>query len=79
MVINHSIAPTYVIDDMFDWLNADKSNFLFSERISMAADLYKFSNLSNFAYTNVVSGFTEQAKQRMIGKVLNTIATVLSK
>lgn len=75
--INPSIGPTYDLDAMVEWLG-DSSNYLLSEKSSMAECLDRFIPFKNFVYTSKVCGMTEQAKQRLIGKVLNNMESFLT-
>lgn len=76
MVINPSIGPTYNIDDMEEWLQ-DGSNFLLSEKSSMGGHLDRYVKYPNFVYTDLTVGMTEEAKQRLIQKVLDNITSYL--
>lgn len=76
IIINPSIGPTYVKEDMLEWLS-DKSNFLISEKSSMNGILEDFLKCENFIFTNKVAGMTEMAKERLIDKVLQNIETAL--
>lgn len=75
--INPSLGPTYDIQDMLQWLS-DKSNYLISEMSSVKECLDQFSGLENFVYTPRVCGMTEQARQRLIEKVLYNMKTYLN-
>lgn len=75
--INPSIGPTYQIDDMVSWLS-DRTNYLISEKSSMGECLERFRQFENFIYTPKVCGMTEQARQRLIEKVLNNIRSYLA-
>lgn len=76
IIINPSIGPTYVPEAMLEWLS-DKSNYLISEKSSMNGILDKFLKCDNFIYTDIVCGMTEQAKQRLIDKVLENLGIAL--
>lgn len=76
MVINPSIGPTYNIDDMEQWLQ-DKRNFLLSEKSSMGEHLDRYIKYPNFVYTDMTVGMTEEAKQRLIQKVLDNMTGYL--
>lgn len=76
IIINPSIGPTYVPGAMLEWLS-DKSNYLISEKSSMNGILDKFLKYDNFIYTDNVCGMTEQAKQRLIDKVLENLGIAL--
>jgi len=77
IVINPSIGPTYNIDDMEEWLERDAGNFLLSEKSSMAAHLDRYQKHPNFLYVDRTVGMTEEAKQRLIQKVLDNITSFL--
>ena len=77
MVINPSIGPTYNVDDMEEWLKKDEGNFLLSEKSSMAEHLDRYIKYPNFVYTDIVCGMTEEAKQRLIQKVLDNIVNYM--
>lgn len=77
IVINPSIGPTYNIDDMEEWLKADSGNYLLSEKSSMAAHLERYRKYPNFLYVDRTVGMTEEAKQRLIQKVMDNITSFL--
>lgn len=77
IVINPSIGPTYNIDDMEAWLQADSGNYLLSEKSSMAAHLERYQKYPNFLYVDRTVGMTEEAKQRLIQKVLDNVVSYL--
>ena len=76
IIINPSIGPTYVKEDMLAWLE-DKSNFLISEESSMKGILPEFIDLENFIYTGITVGMTVMAKERLIDKVIQNLEIAL--
>jgi len=73
--INTSLGPTYDVEDFKEWLAHD-DNFSIMDYEAMGVYRDEFTKLPRLIYSNKVSGWTEQAKERLSWKVLENLKSV---
>lgn len=78
IIINTSIGPTYVFDDMKAWLQND-GNYLISDRVGAGKYIQELKNIENVIYTDKVSAKTIQMDTRLSNSVLKNIEDALQK
>jgi len=76
ILVNTSLGPTFDVDAFYDWMAID-NNFAIMDYEAMGAYRDDFTKLDRFLYSNKVSGWTEQAKERLSWKVLDNLKSIL--
>lgn len=72
IIINTSIGPTYVFEDMKEWLLND-GNYLISDRVGAGSYINELKNIKNVIYTDKVSAKTIQMDTRLSNSVIENI------
>ncbi len=72
IVINTSIGPTYVFDDMKEWLKND-SNYLITDRVGAGSYIEELKSMKNVIYTDKVAAKTFQMDIRLSNSVIENI------
>ncbi|MCH4889543.1 dihydrofolate reductase [Acidaminobacter sp. JC074] len=75
--INTSLGPTYDVEDFKEWLSHE-NNFSIMDYEAMGIYRDEFVKLDRLIYSNKVSGWTEQAKERLSWKVLENLKSVFN-
>ena len=76
IIINTSIGPTYVLEDMAEWLQHE-SNFLITDRVGAGNYIEELKNIKNVIYTDKISARTIQMDTRLSNSVLENIKFAL--
>lgn len=75
ILINTSLGPTYDVDAFLSWMK-DKTNYSIMDSEAMGIYKDEFLKLDHLISSNKVSGWTEQAKERLSHKVLENIKSI---
>lgn len=76
ILINTSLGPTFDVEAFYDWMTYE-DNFAIMDYEAMGVYREEFVKLDRFLYSNKVSGWTEQAKERLSWKVLDNLKSIL--
>ncbi len=72
IIINTSIGPTYIFDDMMTWLK-NEENYLISDRVGAGKYTKELTETDNVIYTDKVCAKTIQMDTRLSDSVLENI------
>lgn len=72
IIINTSIGPTYLFDDMAEWLKND-GNYLITDRVGAGGYIQELKEIKNVIYTDKVAAKTIQMDTRLSNSVIENI------
>lgn len=72
ILINTSLGTSFDVDAFQDWIQED-DNYLIIDRAGIGAQEMRLKNIDRVIYKSIVSGFTEEAKDRLSQKVVDNI------
>lgn len=75
ILINTSLGPTYDVEGFLEWME-DETNYSIMDSEAMGIYKERFLQLDHLISSNKVSGWTEQAKERLSWKVLENINSI---
>jgi len=77
VLINTSLEPTFDIEPFINWIKAE-NNYAIFDKVAMGSQFERLKDIDGVIYSNKVSGWTKQAKQRLSEKVIKNIEDFLS-
>jgi len=77
ILINTSLEPTFEIEPFIEWIKKE-NNYAIFDKVAMGSHFEQLKDLNGVIYSNKVSGWTKQAKQRLSEKVIENIEHFLS-
>ena len=76
ILINTSLEPTFEIEPFLEWIKKE-NNYAIFDKVAMGSYFEQLKDLNGVIYSNKVSGWTKQAKQRLSEKVIENVRVVL--
>lgn len=76
IIVNTSLEPTFDVEEFAKWINRD-GNYAIFDKVAMGKHYDTLKNYKKVIYTDKVTGFTYQAKERLSKKVLANIEAFL--
>ena len=72
IIVNTSLEPTFDVEEFTKWIKRD-GNYAIFDKVAMGKHYDTLKNYNKVIYTDKVTGFTYQAKERLSKKVLANI------
>lgn len=78
ILVNTSLEPTFDVESFKKWIAVD-GNFAIFDKVAMGKYYDELKNIDRVIYTDKVTGFTHQAKERLSQKVLENLEGFLNR